>query len=50
LSLPEQVVSRELKPDTFRDIKIAVLDIKDTSKATDVFIQTALTLFTKDNS
>jgi DNA-binding transcriptional LysR family regulator len=49
LSLPEQVVSRELKPDTFRDIKIAVLDIKDTSKATDVFIQTALTLFTHED-
>ncbi|MCM3644040.1 hypothetical protein [Priestia megaterium] len=26
LSLPEQVVSRELKPTTFRDINIAVLD------------------------
>ncbi|MED4256645.1 LysR family transcriptional regulator [Priestia megaterium] len=44
-SLPDQVVFRELKPDTFRDINIAVLDIKDISKATDAFIQTALTLF-----
>lgn len=44
-SLPEQVVFRELKPDVFRDINLAVLDIKDVSKATDAFIQTALTLF-----
>lgn len=44
-SLPDQVVFRELKPDTFRDINIAVLDIKEISKATDAFIQTALTLF-----
>ena len=48
-SLPDQVVFRELKPDTFRDINIAVLDIKDISKATDAFIQTALTLFANDN-
>ncbi|MGW6163616.1 LysR family transcriptional regulator [Bacillus altitudinis] len=45
LSLPDQVVFRELKPDTFRDINIAVLDMKDISKATNAFIQTALTLF-----
>ncbi len=44
-SLPDQVVFRELKPDTFRDINIAVVDMKDISKATDAFIQTALTLF-----
>lgn len=48
-SLPDQVVFRELKPDTFRDINIAVLDIKDISKATDAFIQTALTLFANDD-
>ncbi|MEK5549027.1 LysR family transcriptional regulator [Paenibacillus sp. FSL L8-0689] len=48
-SLPDQVVFRELKPDTFRDINIAVLDIKDLSKATDAFIQTALTLFANDD-
>lgn len=48
-SLPDQVVIRELNPDTFRDINIAVLDIKDISKATDAFIQTALTLFANDD-
>ncbi|WP_160032161.1 LysR family transcriptional regulator [Paenibacillus sp. An7] len=48
-TLPDQVVFRELKPDTFRDINIAVLDIKDISKATDAFIQTALTLFANDD-
>ncbi|MBK0008748.1 MULTISPECIES: hypothetical protein [Priestia] len=50
LSLPEQVVSRELKPTTFRDINIAVLDSKDTSKATDAFIQTARSLFTDEGA
>ncbi|AUJ78801.1 LysR family transcriptional regulator [Bacillus siamensis] len=45
LSLPENVVFRELKPNTFREIGIAVPDMKDISKATDVFIQTARTLF-----
>jgi len=50
LSLPEQVVFRELKPNTFREINIAVLDIKDTSKATDAFIQTARTLFTDEDA
>ncbi|MDR7242790.1 LysR family transcriptional regulator [Priestia megaterium] len=50
LSLPEQVVFRELKPNTFRDINIAVLDMKDTSKATDAFIQTARTLFTNEDA
>ncbi|GLF90669.1 putative HTH-type transcriptional regulator YvbU [Bacillus safensis] len=49
LSLPDQVVFRELKPDTFRDINIAVLDMKDISKATDAFIQTALTLFATED-
>lgn len=44
-SLPDQVVLRELKPDVFRDINLAVLDIDDISKATDAFIQTTLTLF-----
>jgi DNA-binding transcriptional LysR family regulator len=48
MSLPEQVVFRELKPDTFREINIAVPDIKDISKATEVFIQTACTLFGED--
>ncbi|MDO6847949.1 hypothetical protein Q4S57_08305 [Priestia megaterium] len=50
LSLPEQVVFRELKPNTFREINIAVLDIKDTSKATDAFIQTARALFTDEDA
>jgi DNA-binding transcriptional LysR family regulator len=50
LSLPEQVVFRELKPNTFRDINIAVLDSKDTSKATDAFIQTARALFTDEDA
>ncbi|WP_286677000.1 LysR family transcriptional regulator substrate-binding protein [Priestia megaterium] len=50
LSLPEQVVFRELKPNTFREINIAVLDIKDTSKATDAFIQTARTLFAEEDA
>ncbi|MED3972985.1 hypothetical protein COM86_27980 [Priestia megaterium] len=50
LSLPEQVVFRELKPNTFREINIAVLDMKDTSKATDAFIQTARTLFAEEDA
>ncbi|PFB05899.1 LysR family transcriptional regulator [Priestia megaterium] len=50
LSLPERVAFRELKPNTFRDINIAVLDMKDTSKATDAFIQTARTLFTDEDA
>ncbi|MFE3897205.1 MULTISPECIES: LysR family transcriptional regulator [unclassified Priestia] len=50
LSLPEQVVFRELEPNTFRDINIAVLDRKDTSKATDAFNQTARTLFTDEDA
>ena len=50
LSLPEQVVFRELEPNTFRDINIAVLDRKDTSKATDAFIQTARSLFTNEDA
>lgn len=49
LSLPENVVFRELKPNTFREIGIAVPDMKDISKATDVFIQTARTLFTNES-
>lgn len=49
LSLPENVVFRELKPNTFREIGIAVSDMKDISKATDVFIQTARTLFTNES-
>ncbi|WP_431088832.1 LysR family transcriptional regulator [Paenibacillus sp. 8b26] len=44
-SMPEQVILRELKPRMFRDINIAVPDINDISKATDVFIQTASSLF-----
>ncbi|PFW73363.1 hypothetical protein COL23_19895 [Priestia aryabhattai] len=48
--LPDQVVFRELKPDTFRDINIAVLDMKDISKATDTFIQTARTLFAQEDA
>ncbi len=50
LSLPEQVVFRELKPNTFREINIAVPDMKDISQATDVFIQTARTLFTNEDA
>ncbi|MGE7718122.1 LysR family transcriptional regulator [Priestia megaterium] len=50
MSLPEQVVFRELKPNTFREINIAVLDIKGISKATGAFIQTARTLFTKEDA
>ncbi|WP_250193131.1 LysR family transcriptional regulator [Bacillus velezensis] len=49
LSLPENVVFRELKPNTFREIGIAVPDMKDISKATDVFIQTARTLFANES-
>lgn len=45
LSLPEDVVFRELKPNTYRDIGIAVPNMKDISKATEVFIQTACSLF-----
>lgn len=44
-SLPDQVLFRELKPSMFRDINIAVPDIEDISQATNVFIQTACTLF-----
>jgi DNA-binding transcriptional LysR family regulator len=47
-SLPEQVTYRELKPSMFRDINIAVPDLKDISKATDVFIQTARSLFSNN--
>ncbi|UOE62254.1 LysR family transcriptional regulator [Priestia filamentosa] len=50
LSLPEQVVFLELKPNTFREISIAVPNMKDISKATDVFIQTARTLFTNEDA
>ncbi|MDY8094910.1 LysR family transcriptional regulator substrate-binding protein [Paenibacillus polymyxa] len=44
-SLPELVIFREIKPSMFRDINIAVPDMKDISKATDIFIQTACSLF-----
>ncbi|MDQ0656153.1 LysR family transcriptional regulator [Paenibacillus sp. W2I17] len=47
-SLPEQVTFRELKPSMFRDINIAVPDMEDISKATDVFIQTARSLFSNN--
>ncbi|MGE6555622.1 LysR family transcriptional regulator [Exiguobacterium artemiae] len=47
-TLPDHVIYRELTPKTFRNIQLAVRNKKDTSKATDVFIQTALTLFTPD--
>ncbi|MGG3197462.1 hypothetical protein [Priestia aryabhattai] len=50
MPLPEQVVFRELKLNTFRDINIAVLDMKDTSNATDAFIQTARSLFTDEGA
>ena len=49
-SLPERVTFRELKPSMFRDINIAVPDIKDISKATEVFIQTARSLFNNNRS
>ncbi|MEK5406648.1 LysR family transcriptional regulator [Paenibacillus sp. FSL W8-0439] len=44
-ALPEYVVSRQIKPGIFRDIHVAVPDRKDISKATEVFIQTACSLF-----
>jgi len=44
-ALPEHVVSREIKPSIFRNIHIAVPDQKDMSKATEVFIKTACSLF-----
>jgi DNA-binding transcriptional LysR family regulator len=49
LSLPKDVVFRELKPNTYRDIGIAVPNMNDISKATEVFIQTACSLFKNDN-
>ncbi|MCG7376470.1 LysR family transcriptional regulator [Paenibacillus sp. ACRSA] len=49
-SLPEQVILRELKPNMFRDINIAVPDINDISNATDAFIQTACSLFSDKTS
>ncbi|KQY94774.1 hypothetical protein ASD24_04320 [Paenibacillus sp. Root52] len=49
-SLPEQVILRELKPNMFRDINIAVPDMNDISNATDVFIQTACSLFSDKTS
>lgn len=48
LSFPEQVTFRELKPHMYRDINIAVPDLKDISRATDVFIQTARSLFSNN--
>lgn len=50
LSLPDQVVFRELNPSTFRQINIAVPDMKDISKATDLFIQVACSLFAAEKS
>ncbi|WP_336783660.1 LysR family transcriptional regulator [Paenibacillus illinoisensis] len=49
-SLPEKVIFRELKPSMYREINIAVPDIQDISKATDVFIQTARSLFSNNTS
>lgn len=48
-TLPDQVVFRELKPVTYRETNLAVQDCKHMSKATDAFIQTALTLFAADD-
>ncbi|ANF98819.1 hypothetical protein AR543_14030 [Paenibacillus bovis] len=44
-SLPEHIAIRDLEPYMFRNINIAVPDIKDISRATNVFIETACTLF-----
>lgn len=49
LSLPKDVVFRELKPNTYRDIGIAVSNMDDISKATEVLIQTACSLFKNDD-
>lgn len=47
LSLPPNVVTRELQPDAYRDIQIAVSSLADTSIAVKLFIETALDLFTQ---
>lgn len=47
LSLPPNVVTRELQPDAYRDIHIAVSSLTDTSIAVKMFMETALELFTK---
>lgn len=44
-SLPKQVVFRDIKPNMYREIHIAVPDMKDISKATEAFIQTTCSLF-----
>jgi DNA-binding transcriptional LysR family regulator len=45
LSLPPNVVVRELSPDAYRDIHIAVHSLEETSIAVQLFIDTALQLF-----
>lgn len=45
LSLPPNVVVRELAPDAYRDIHIAVHSLEETSIAVQLFIDTALQLF-----
>jgi DNA-binding transcriptional LysR family regulator len=49
LSLPQGVVMRELAPDAYRDIHIAVHSLEDSSIAVKLFIETALKLFTNND-
>nr|WP_214859043.1 LysR family transcriptional regulator [Exiguobacterium sp. s191] len=48
--LPKTVVSRPLMPETFQNLKLAVRNQKENSKATNVFIQTALSLFAQNQT
>lgn len=45
LSLPPNVVTRELQPDAYRDIHLAVSSLTEASIAVKLFIETALHLF-----
>ncbi|PRR91459.1 LysR family transcriptional regulator [Bacillus atrophaeus] len=46
MPLPEHVVTRDLDPQVFREIKLAVPSLKEASLAAKLFIQTAQELFT----
>lgn len=46
MPLPEHVVTRDLDPQVFREIQLAVPSLKEASLAAQLFIQTAQELFT----
>lgn len=47
-SLPPNVIKRELRPEAYRDIRLAVPSLEEASLAVKLFIQTALALFAKE--